>query len=333
MKKWKKFVRTAFFSVLWTIQSPVECAEFTRAAASWSIPLLVAVGGSLALRYGYTAWKQKHAVRYILADGQLTVPDIASEHPFIFVHGAFDSCKQVLQVVKGGSSNHAPYVTESALTFDFDDSFAHSCLPLWTLSGCLAQKFDVEKLRAYVEKVCNVYTHSKSLILYGISRGASTIINYSGIYGMSAVGACILESPYYDAEEIITYRLSYLGLPLWLKSLVIKMVAGRYNPQDIQPKDMIKMLQDDVPTLIIALENDKVVPLESSLKVYEAMRANGATRVHLLVLKEGRHGWLISGSEGSRLQDVVHAFFKHYDLPHDATCAERGKAEFFRMLE
>jgi hypothetical protein len=100
----------------------------------------------------------------------------------------------------------------------------------------------------------------------------------------------------------------------------------------MQPITMIQNSCNDIPTLIVAVEHDHAVPYACTVNLYNAMRAQGCKKVHLLTLQEGRHGALLRGPEGQRYQDVAHAFFRHYGLEHNPVYADRGAAEFETLL-
>jgi hypothetical protein len=64
----------------------------------------------------------------------------------------------------------------------------------------------------------------------------------------------------------------------------------------------------------------------------DKLTATEHTRVHHLVLNEGRHGKPIPGKEGKHMQRCIQAFLKHYHLPHDAHYAKKGFRDFINTF-
>ncbi len=281
-------------------------------------------------------WNWWHHKRYVLDPQELPAPDKDAKHITLFVHGAFDASKQALQMLRK-DADVAPYLVEKNLiTFNFDDSFALSRIPFWCFKGCLAQDADVAALHAQIEEIKQNYPQLEGITLVGISRGASAIINYTGTHGTDKIAACVLESPFDSMEKLLELRTQKRGVSpslfQWIKPALLAVIAGRYRTDGIQPIDMINKINADIPTLIVAVESDHAVPYAGTCAVYEALRHRGATRTHMLTLKAGRHGALIKGSDGQQYQDVAHAFFKTYGLPHNTAFAERGTAAFEQTL-
>jgi pimeloyl-ACP methyl ester carboxylesterase len=281
--------------------------------------------------YGLNWLIKKHHDRYVLDPHLLPAPDKDAKYIVLFAHGAFDASKQALQMLR--TDGDAPYlVEENLVTFNFDDSFALSRIPTWCFKGCLGQDADIALIHAQIEQIKRDYPQLEGIILIGISRGASAIVNYLGTYGADKIAACVLESPFDSIESVFDTRIQRAGVPSalspWVKRFLQCITAGRYTADGIQPIALINNLAMDIPTLIVAVESDHAVPYASTRAVCTKMRERAAEHTYMLTLQGGRHGALIKGADGARYQHIAHAFFKQYNLPHNPAFATLGADEF-----
>ena len=68
------------------------------------------------------------------------------------------------------------------------------------LQSSLAQENEIERLAQTFDQV--IVKKEKKSVLIGVSRGASTIINFMGLYNPEHVQAIILESPFDCVDSI-----------------------------------------------------------------------------------------------------------------------------------
>ena len=89
-------------------------------------------------------------------------------------------------------------------------------------------------------------------------------------------------------------------------------------------------ITDDIPLLFVTSLKDGLVPPQGTMSLYNLLKARGFKKIHLLVLKKSIHPcYMISHDDDRTLYEtVVHAFYKHYGLPHNAAKAAQGQAEF-----
>jgi alpha-beta hydrolase superfamily lysophospholipase len=229
---------------------------------------------------------------------------------FVFAHGL------------GGNSLQADYYknhrmfSSSYTTFSFPDAADGH---FNARESSLGQDNEVECLHTICEKTKE--TKASNLILYGVSRGASTIINYMGKHNPSYVKALILESPFDCVENVVHSTIKPIGLG-WLPSSAHHGFAetfyGKYKRDGMHPIDMItKITNKDLPILFICSKKDDLVPCSSTQALYYKCKELGFTNAYILVLKSGQHAHFLENSKSHDIyQNTVHAFYKKFKLPY-----------------
>lgn len=249
----------------------------------------------------------------------------ASDFYYMFSHGLADSHKQAFKYAES-SSKQQPFIIKTPfLTFDYPD-VSNSIFRLNRFKTSLAQDNEISCLANHY--FCEM--SQEQSILVGVSRGASTVINFMGLYNPENVCALILESPF-DAVESIVTRLAHetkFGCIPGAKKYglnLLSFVFCQYKPEGIRPIDQVRKITKDVPILIVCSIEDKLVPVWSSINLYIALRESGHCNAYLLILPEGKHAKLIDHPRSGYLyQQIVHAFYYKYALPHDAYLAQLG---------
>ena len=99
----------------------------------------------------------------------------------------------------------------------------------------------------------------------------------------------------------------------------------KYHSTGPHPIDEIKNIRKDLPILIVCSLQDTTVPAENSIKLYDKLIESGHTKAHLLVLSKGKHSKLLQSEQGEIYQNLVHAFYAKYGLPHNQEYAKLGK--------
>ena len=167
-------------------------------------------------------------------------------------------------------------------------------------------------------------------VLVGVSRGASALINFMGIHNPANVVALILESPFDCVENILNSLIHETKLS-WITGIkkngpaMISFVFCKYKANGMRPMDHASLIKTDLPILIVCSAQDKLVPAWSSINLYKILRDSGHNNTYLLVLPEGRHAKLITNQiYGPLYQQVAHAFYQKFNLPHDAHYAQLG---------
>lgn len=194
---------------------------------------------------------------------------------YLFCHGVGGNQYQVRYYQAYG------FLPESAVSFNFndwhDDAYDRS-------KTALGQKPDIDVLEAQYNQLPK---DGGKVILYGVSRGAATVINFMGARKPNTVAAVILESPFTHIDDVIhnMTAVSYV-LPT---NLIMKAVFPSFSPKGAQPTQFITQIPKDTPIALICSKKDKLVPYTSTEKLYRQLLASGRRHVYLLVLEDGQH--------------------------------------------
>jgi len=196
------------------------------------------------------------------------------------------------------------------------------------------QKNEINALYAAYQKAvkwCADRNEECKIILHGVSRGASNIAILAGKYALDHVKAMIMESPYDSMDDVIENAMKSLHLewlPLSYGQSAMESIFRKYRRNVDSPSIMIDKIQKNMPILIICSKQDTRVPYQSSINLYKKLINSGHEHAYILILDYGQHDKILCGPDGHKYQEVVHAFFKKYNLPHDPSIAARGENNF-----
>jgi len=193
-------------------------------------------------------------------------------------------------------------------------------------NSCLGQEADIAVLKEKYEQI------DDDIILFGVSRGAATASNFMAQNQPTKIKAAILESPFDHAETGIEGFIDGCGfkncprIKKFFKKLFHKISS--YDKNGLHPKDVVEKINKDIPIIFVCSKKDGLVPYQSTINLYKQLVKSGHKHTYLLVLDSGRHGFSIWGPDGEKYQNVIHAFYKKYGLPHNQDFAEKGQALF-----
>ena len=251
---------------------------------------------------------------------------------YVFSHGFSDSYKQAYKYVnyyrkKRKIRKNKRYILYQPLkAFNYPDVIYGKLFNVFRTS--LGQMNEVNTLLANYNQV-----KDDTVVLFGISRGASTAINFAAKHNPENLKALIVESPFDKVKVVLKNH--------WLASFLAKIPGvndesvyrffrkiSKYDENGLQPIDLIAHIDKHIPVLLICSNKDKVIPHGSTVNLYEALVASGHTKAHLLVLSTGKHAKLINSKQGEIYQNVVHAFYKKYNLMYEPAFAKKGAYAF-----
>lgn len=281
-------------------------------------------------------------------------------HRYFFAHGLAANKRQARLFAKeyakkdGKLYLNENYIMQSpGVTFDFPDSF-NAIDPSWTGSlrkivskvirgnydkTSFGQDNEIKKLHTIYKKAI---ADGEQLVFGGISRGASIFFTWSAVHFPANIAAAVLESPFASIADVINCKRKQLGLEFLISEdtgqAIMEFLFRQYNRHGIKPIDCVKNIDKNsplftTPVLIIASTSDDLVPWESSFALYQELKNAGHTKVHFLLLQKGKHGFLLSGQDGKKYQQIVHAFYKHYGLPFDEAIAEKGFEDWHKIYK
>ncbi len=181
-----------------------------------------------------------------------------------------------------------------------------------------------------IKTLANEYGKIKnnSIVLMGMSRGASTILNFLGTRNPTSIVAAVIESPFDSILNTLdthcgTFWLGFLPVVLYTSPNVL---FGKFDRNGIFPIKVVDKIDKDLPILIVASLQDTFIPAINTATIYYKLLEHGNPHVYFVLLNTGTHGYLLEDTDGPIYLNVVHAFYKKYNLPHDATCAAAGDA-------
>lgn len=209
----------------------------------------------------------------------------------------------------GGNAYQAGYyihhgiLPESTIAFHFDDWHDDAYDRTKTALG---QKPDIDVLNYHFTKV---FDNQEPVVLFGVSRGAATVINFVGSHKPAQVKALILESPFAHVDDVINNMTA--AAQVLPTNLIMKAVFPAYNPKGEQPIKLINQIPQDIPIAFICSKEDALVPYTSTERLYKALIAAGRRNVYLLVLPKGKHANLL---DDPRYKKFVDDFLKIYGL-------------------
>ncbi len=303
--------------------------SFNAHARSLPTPLLTRnkqiIALSLLAAYGTYSWYRSRCHRSITLQAQSAPAQPHQEFletVWNFVHGIADNHKQV-EKYKASKSTHG-FVPNSIEICLFDDAcenlrdaYQQSQSIPWaslkkTRSSCLAQDAEIEKLHELVQK-----HPGKNLILFGVSRGASTIINYVALHKPGNVKALILESPFDDMYSVVNGILRKIyahwipGLTT-IGDLACATIFNNYSTCAIAPRDVVAHMPPHIPVLIVCSEQDQLIPAASSQALHQQLIETDHQQAFLLTLATGKHGHIITSDSGAEYRKAVQDFL-HID--------------------
>lgn len=256
----------------------------------------------------------------------------------LFSHGIIDNYTQAYWYAQQYHHKGELYKNERHLfTFPFV-TFNYSDAIEGFRETSFGQDNEIARLNAAYNKAvdisCQTYGEPCNIILFGLSRGASTALTFAGSHKPNNLKALILESPFDSMASVIDHKMQQLKigwLPHSYGQSLVESIFGRYKRDGISPINVLSQIPD-IPILIVCSREDKTVPFLSSVEIYKNLRALGHEHTYILIMDRGKHARILQNVDGHIYQAVVHAFYKKYDLPCDSAIAIAGE-EFFARCQ
>ncbi len=249
----------------------------------------------------------------------------SKEIQYLFSHGLADSHKQAFMYAPSAVKPKPYIIKDPIITFDYPD-VSSTIFRVNRFKTSLAQDNEIACLAQHYFSQAN----QGPSILVGVSRGASALINFMGLYNPINVCALVLESPFDAVESIVSkiaHETKFGCLPGAKKygTSLVSFIFCQYKPNGIKPIDQTSAIRKDLPILLVCSLEDRLVPVWSTINLYIALRESGHDNTYLLILPEGKHARLINNQRfGSLYQQITHAFYSKFGLPHDEHLAQLG---------
>jgi Prolyl oligopeptidase family len=250
----------------------------------------------------------------------------------IFSHGIADTWKQVHGYVKSYKKSDTVYRNDRYLihtpfiSFNYPDA-TNKFYRVNYNETSFGQENEIGRLnKAYTLALSQC--KDCDIILWGLSRGASNVLIFAGLYELPHVKAIVIESPYYTMTEVIESLMAKKGLH-WLDvaygETIAEYIFKRYTRHGWSPAKCLENIPKDMPILIVCSQEDRLVPASTSINIYKKLIESGHEHTYLFVTDHGKHAAILQGPDGEKYQSVVNAFYKKYNLPYDAASAAQGK--------
>lgn len=280
--------------------------------------ILLAITTAYLAHRGVQKYKRTQAAQPIPNPTEVKLAETVSVKN-LFVHGL------------GGDSGQVCYyqsvLNGDAVSFDFQDTNFSFCRK----PSCLGQDADIAKLKAEYDKLV---ANGHKVNLYGVSRGAATIVAFLGRHQPKNVRCAVLESPFDDVESVVRNQLKNIGIgyiPIvgGIASAAATAACSKivpalqnYSVYGINPRDCIQHISKDIPLLFIASKKDMLIPASSTLELARAVkkaRSSAATRdsrpCASIVTPHGEHANIVNSQSGARLQPLITGFIANPNMP------------------
>jgi Prolyl oligopeptidase family len=261
------------------------------------------------------------------------LPTYGAEIVTLFSHGIADTWKQVHSYTKSYDKNGLVHrnerhvITTPYASFNYPDA-TNSFYRVNYAETSFGQKNELNRIyKAYIDTI--EHFQNPQIILWGLSRGASNLLIFTGQYQPTNIKAMVLESPYYSMADVIAnmmHRLNCGSLPLSYGQMIAEFIFKKYTRHGYSPAKCIEHISKDTPIFIICSQEDALVPYTSSINVYKKLIESGHKDAYLFITQKGKHAAILQGPDGDKYQYVLHAFYKKYHLPHSAAIAEKGES-------
>ncbi len=234
---------------------------------------------------------------------------------YLFAHGIASTHKQV--------GRYASFIeNKNIFTYNFPDVTTR----FWRVNfwhTALGQSYEINYFKeAYGKAQIKLKSSSKidkSLVLMGVSRGATTILNFMAQCQPQGVKALILESPFDSTRSITDNKITQWGLDFIpgmqnIGHVILSSLFWQHSRSGEQALDSIELLDKNLPILLICSKQDTLVPASSTITLYARLKAVGHKNTHIFIAEQGKHGKILEGPDREHYQKAVHDFNQKYGI-------------------
>lgn len=171
---------------------------------------------------------------------------------------------------------------------------------------------------------CREYSNGNKIVLYGVSKGASTTFNSIAINKFTDISLVILESCLYSTYDLLQRKYGFFSNGLYMS-------IGYFLPNVIQkrisPASMIEQFPEGIPVAFVTSKADKKVYKESTEKLAMELHQKGKNPVYLLILEKSGHGNYTSDDKNdiANYKMFVNALYKKYGSQFDPMYSTLGE--------
>ncbi len=195
----------------------------------------------------------------------------------------------------------------------------------------LGQKKDIKALHKTYKAHIKKYPKT-NIVLYGDSRGAATTFNFIAQHKPKQVKAAVLDGIFDTVPHCIKHFVYSDKSEETEKTMhdLIAFFLRSYKKKGHFPIDYADKITDDIPLLFVTSLKDGLTAPQCAFNLYIKLKKRGFKKIHLLVLEKSLHPCYMIDDPQDKItyENVVHAFYKFYNLPHNSLKAKEGKNEF-----
>ena len=197
------------------------------------------------------------------------------------------------------------------LYFDIhgSNSIPHNYITEYNIAG-------LQDVTQYVNaiKECITENPSKNIVLFGTSRGASTVLIsllYLSEEEQKHIKLVLVEAPFDSVSSVIETTTHFPSLILSLLESITKYKHNQESPLDAVRHPSFPM---DIPIAFITSEVDTTVPKENTMNLIRELRQKNHPHLHHLELKYSHHSLMSLNHEDDvrEYYDFVHKLYNIY---------------------
>ncbi len=241
----------------------------------------------------------------------------------IFCHGILNTKNQMHQ--------YQDFIQNPKITFDFPDA-EKPCG--WNFNNFIYQSYTFFRKQALnrekmymsygpdIQALKDQIKSDESYILFGFSRGGSTVINYLAEHNPDNIKAIVLNAAPADFIESIDALEKVIGYNFAptraTKEKLFNAVFPAYQIGSIPPKDVISSIKNkNLPIFIAHAKTDRIVPIAASWQLYITFLQAGFTDVYLCQLQSGQHKAYPKSPDKINFLQGLHSFYKKYNFDYN----------------
>lgn len=164
----------------------------------------------------------------------------------------------------------------------------------------------VERLVADIQHTLDDTKDTDKIVLYGVSRGASSIliaIARLTEYEQSRIALVVAEAPFDTVYNAMRYRWS------WAVTQVLQMALCCCTPDDPftdeTPLDAVLHFPRNVPILMFSGAQDSVCPVAAQKALLHNLQASGHTKATHVVLPNSAHANMARGPDANTYREAL----------------------------
>jgi len=191
-----------------------------------------------------------------------------------------------------------------------------------------SQTIDIECIKLAIEYLfLQKKYRKKKIIMVGISRGASGILNFLVRYPTVNVKGLVLESPFSSLHGILKSFVDKIHIPgasffAWLLHQIFSLIFPLYRQDGVSVLRAIQKIR--IPAFIIHSQADFMVSEAMVTSLAQSFMQYNKDAYYAL-FRNGAHGEILACCGSGIYSSIVNAFYKKHRLPYDDSMIKEGE--------